>query len=122
LISAQIGSTDWAVHQQLFNSHLCCDAKHCNALSHAREEMVCFFDRPYVGPTVFFDQQSPKWVGGLFAKNAVWGNKSKSSTFFENLQASFDEQAIEVDVSTHGREPGLSVISQGTEVLSEFTT
>jgi hypothetical protein len=110
------------VHQQLLNSYLCCDAKHCNALGHAGEEMVRLFDGPYVGPTMFFDQQGSKRVRGLFAKNAVWSNESEPSAFFQNLQTSFDEQAIEVHVPTHGGEPWLSVVGKSTEVLAEFTT
>jgi hypothetical protein len=74
LVAAQICSTDWPVHQQLVNFGFGCDSEYSNALGHAREQVVCFFNGPNIGPAVLLNEQGTKRVRGLFAKDAVWSN------------------------------------------------
>ena len=62
LVPSQVGAADWTVHEQLINGRFCRYSEHSDALGHAREQMVCFFNGPNIRPTMLLDEQGSQRV------------------------------------------------------------
>ena len=100
-VSTQISSRDGALEVEHRRFTFRGDAEHDHTLGHAGEEQVGLFDGPCVRPSVVLDQQLAEWVGGLLTKQTVGGNDSKATPLVQNLEASLDEQAVQVHVAAH---------------------
>ena len=90
-----------------------------HTLSDSRVYLVTFFDTPQTMPLVLLDHQPPQGCTALFSEQTVWHHRAQPPSFPDDLQSPFDEQAIEIDISTHGRESWESIIVLAlSEILS----